>query len=134
MASETVMPFRIEIPQAQLDDLAERLSRTRWPDELPGGGWEHGVPLGYMQELVEYWRSAYDWRAEERALNQIPQFTTAIDDQMIHFLHVESPESGALPLMLIHGWPGSFLEFLDLIGPLSNPRAHGGDRATPSIW
>ena len=124
-----IRPFRIDIPQADLDDLRDRLARTRWPDELPGVGWSRGVPLGYLKELAEYWRTDYDWRAHEAGLNAFPQFTTAIDGQTIHFLHVRSPEPDALPLILTHGWPGSFVEFLDLIGPLTDPRAHGGDPA-----
>ncbi len=127
MPSSPVQPFRLEVPQAQLDDLAGRLARTRWPDELPGAGWDRGVPLDYIKGLAEYWRTAYDWRQHEARLNQIPQFTTTIDGQRIHFLQVRSAEPGAIPLMLIHGWPGSIVEFLDLIGPLTDPRGHGAD-------
>ena len=122
-------PFRIEVPQAALDDLRERLARTRWPDELPGVGWDYGVPLDYVQRLAEYWRDGYDWRAWEARLNAYPQCTTEIDGQRIHFLHIRSPEPGALPLVLTHGWPGSVVEYLDVIGPLADPRAHGGDPA-----
>ncbi|HEX2036125.1 MAG TPA: epoxide hydrolase [Chloroflexota bacterium] len=122
-------PFRAEIPQADLDDLRERLSNARWPDELPGVGWARGVPLGYMKGLAEYWREGYDWRAWEAKLNAFPQFTTEIDGQRIHFLHVRSPEPDALPLILWHSWPGSVVEFMRLLGPLSDPRAHGGDPA-----
>jgi pimeloyl-ACP methyl ester carboxylesterase len=128
-ATSAIRPFRIEIPQADLDDLQERLARTRWPDELPGVGWSRGVPLGYLRELAEYWRNGYDWRAWEAKLNAYPQFTTTIDGQTIHFVHVRSPEPDALPLILTHGWPGSIMEFLDVIGPLTDPRAHGGDPA-----
>src|SRR5215217_2587717 len=124
-----IQPFTINIPQADLDDLRDRLARTRWPDELPGVGWSYGVPLGYLKELAEYWRTSYDWRTWEAKLNQFPQFTTEIDGQNIHFLHLRSPEPDALPLILTHGWPGSVAEFLEVIGPLSNPRAHGGDPA-----
>lgn len=124
-----IHPFRIEIPQADLDDLHNRLVRTRWPDELAGVGWDYGIPLGYMQELAEYWRTAYDWREHEARLNQFAQFTTTIDRQNVHFLHVRSPEPNALPLIITHGWPGSVVEFLRLIGPLVDPRAHGGDPA-----
>jgi epoxide hydrolase len=124
-----IQPFRIAIPQADLDDLHERLARTRWPDELPEVGWSRGVPLSYLQRLAEYWRSTYDWRAWEAKLNAYPQFTTTIDGQRIHFLHVRSPEPDATPLIITHGWPGSVVEFLDVIGPLTNPRAHGGDPA-----
>jgi pimeloyl-ACP methyl ester carboxylesterase len=128
-ADTEIQPFRIETPQAALDDLYDRLARAQWPDELPGAGWDYGVPLGYVRRLAEYWRDGYDWRAWESRLNQYPQFTTTIDGQRIHFLHVRSPEPDALPLILSHGWPGSVVEFLDVIGPLSDPRAHGGDPA-----
>lgn len=127
--SSDIRPFRIEIPQVNLDDLHDRLARTRWPDDLPGTGWERGIPGGYLRGLAEYWRSAYDWRAAEAALNEIPQFSTTIDEQPIHFLHVRSPEPRALPLLLTHGWPSSPVEFLKVIGPLTDPRAHGGDPA-----
>ncbi len=129
-ADEEVHPFRIEIPQADLDDLRDRLGRTRWPDELPGAGWSRGVPLGYLEELAEYWRSRYDWRAQEARLNRFPQFTVTIDGASVHFLHVRSPEPDALPLILTHGWPGSIVEFLEVIGPLADPRGHGGDPAS----
>ncbi|GAA0324514.1 epoxide hydrolase family protein [Streptomyces turgidiscabies] len=125
----TVRPFRIDIPQADLDDLRERLSRVRLPDAIPGTGWEMGIPVDYLAELAEYWRTTYDWRAWEKRLNQLPQFTTTVDGQNIHFVHVRSPEPDATPLVLTHGWPGSFAEFLHVIGPLSDPRAHGGDPA-----
>jgi pimeloyl-ACP methyl ester carboxylesterase len=124
-----IRSFRIDIPQADLDDLADRLARTRWPDELPGVGWSRGVPLDYIKELAEYWREGYDWREWEAKLNSYPQFTTAIDAQNIHFLHVRSSEPDALPLILTHGWPGSVAEFMEIIGPLTDPRAHGGDPA-----
>src|SRR5262245_41421576 len=122
-------PFRIDIPQDQLDDLQRRLAHTRWPDELPAVGWSRGVPLTYLKELAEYWRTCYDWRAAEARLNRFPQSTTLIDGANVHFLHVRSPEPDALPLLLTHGWPGSVAEFLEVIGPLTDPRAHGGDRA-----
>ena len=125
----SIQPFKVNIPQADLDDLRERLARTRWPGELPGIGWSRGVPLGYLQELAEYWRTSYDWRAHEARLNAFPQFTTEIDGQTIHFLHVRSPEPNALPLIITHGYPGSIVEFIDIIGPLTDPRSHGGDPA-----
>jgi len=124
-----IRPFRIAVPQADLDDLRDRLARTRWPDELPGVGWSRGVPVGYLRELADYWRTAYDWRRHEARLNEFPQYTTTIDGANVHFLHVRSPEPDALPLVLTHGWPGSVVEFLQVIGPLSDPRAHGGDPA-----
>ena len=126
-ADTGIRPFRIDIPQADLDDLTERLARTRWPDELPGVGWSRGVPLDYLKQLAGYWRDGYDWRKHEARLNELPQFTTTIDGQPIHFLHIRSPEPEALPLILTHGWPGSIMEFLNVIGPLADPRAHGGD-------
>jgi epoxide hydrolase len=125
---EAVKPYRIDIPQAALDDLQDRLARTRWPDRSPGG-WEYGVPLDYLQDLADHWRTSYDWRAQEAELNAIPQFITTMDGQSIHFLHLRSPEPGALPLVMTHGWPGSVAEFLDVIGPLTDPRSHGGDAA-----
>lgn len=125
----TMNPFTIQIPQHELDDLHERLRRTRWPATLPQTGWSRGVPLDYLKELVDYWQTQYDWRKHEAQLNQYPQFTTEIDSQTIHFLHVRSPEPNALPLILTHGWPGSIVEFLKVIGPLSDPRRHGGDPA-----
>ena len=129
MTDAAIHPFRVEIPEADLDDLHDRLARTRWPDELPGVGWSRGVPLGYLQDLAGYWRDGYDWRGQEARLNQLPQFTTVVDGQPIHFLHVTSPEADALPLIVTHGYPGSVVEFLDLVGPLTDPRAHGGDPA-----
>ncbi|XVQ10952.1 epoxide hydrolase family protein [Spirillospora sp. CA-255316] len=124
-----IVAFRAEVPQADLDDLAARLDRTRWPDELPGVGWDHGIPLDRMKELVEYWRTGYDWRAQEAKLNEFPQFTTEIDGANVHFYHVRSPEPDALPLILTHGWPSTSADFLDMIGPLTDPRAQGGDPA-----
>ncbi|HWS81857.1 MAG TPA: epoxide hydrolase [Rubrobacter sp.] len=124
-----VRPFRIDIPEQELDDLRDRLGRTRWPDEISGVGWSRGVPLDYVKELAEYWRTSYGWREHEAKLNELPQFTTTIDGQDVHFLHVRSPEPEALPLILTHGWPGSVVEFLDIIGPLTDPRAQGGDPA-----
>jgi pimeloyl-ACP methyl ester carboxylesterase len=124
-----IRPFRIDIPQADLDDLRDRLHRTRWPDELPGVGWTRGAPLGYLKELAAYWADGYDWRKQEARLNEFPQFVTTIDGQNIHFLHIRSPEPDALPLLLTHGWPGSIVEFLNIIGPLTDPRRHGGDPA-----
>jgi pimeloyl-ACP methyl ester carboxylesterase len=126
-ADAGIRPFRVHVPQADLDDLRDRLARARWPDELPGIGWNRGVPLGYLRELAGYWADGYDWREHERELNRFPQFTTEIDGQRIHFLHVVSGETGALPLLMIHGWPGSVVELLPLVRPLAEPRAHGAD-------
>jgi pimeloyl-ACP methyl ester carboxylesterase len=122
-----VKPFTIDIPQAALDDLKERLTRARFPEEILGSDSTYGVSLEWVRRMVDYWCSGYDWRKWEARLNEYPQFTTSIDGQNIHFLHVRSPEPGALPLILTHGWPGSIVEYLDVIGPLSNPRAYGGD-------
>ncbi|MGK4584677.1 epoxide hydrolase family protein [Kitasatospora sp. HPMI-4] len=122
-------PFRINIPQADLDDLRRRLAATRWPSELPGVGWSRGVPSAYLKELAEYWRTEYDWRRAEARLNSYPQFTTTVDGTNVHFLHVRSPEPDALPMIMTHGWPSSVVEYLDVIEPLTNPRAHGGDPA-----
>jgi len=127
--TQQIRPFRIDVPQSDLDDLHDRLANTRWAEDLPGVGWSRGVPTGYLRELAGYWRTGFDWRAQEARLNEFPQFTTEIDGQNIHFLHVRSPEADALPLILTHGWPGSVAEFLEIIGPLTDPRAHGGDPA-----
>src|SRR6516165_7194522 len=124
-ATHEIEEFQIHIPQADLDDLAGRLARTRWPDSLPGAAWERGVPADYLRGLAEYWQKNFDWRAAEMRLNAYPQYTTQIDGQKIHFLHVKSPEPDATPLLLLHGWPGSFVEFVHVIGPLSDPRGHG---------
>jgi pimeloyl-ACP methyl ester carboxylesterase len=139
-ASQEIRPFRIQISQVDLDDLADRLARTRWANELPldtsgppqgpiPPGWEYGVPVGYVRDLVNHWQHHYDWPAWEARLNQYPQFMTEIDGQPIHFLHVRSPEPEATPLILTHGWPNTFLEYLDLIAPLTDPRGHGGAAA-----
>lgn len=119
--------FRADVPQEDLDDLQARLSHVRWPDELSDAGWSYGVPLAYVQELVEYWRTTYDWRQHEARLNAQPQFVTTIDGQRVHFIHARSPEPDAMPLICTHGWPMSVFEYLELIGPLTDPRAHGGD-------
>jgi pimeloyl-ACP methyl ester carboxylesterase len=122
--------FRIAVPQSDLDDLRSRLAQTRWPRELPAAAdWSRGVPVRYLRQVVRHWLDDYDWRTWEARLNAFPQFTTAIEGQRVHFLHVRSPEPKALPLILTHGWPGSIAEFLEVIGPLTDPRAHGGDPA-----
>ncbi|MFE6905410.1 epoxide hydrolase family protein [Streptomyces erythrochromogenes] len=124
-----ISPFRIDVPQSRLDDLRSRLAATRWPDELPGVGWSRGVPVAYLKGLADHWLTAYDWRKHEAELNAHPQYLTDVEGQNVHFLHVRSPEPGATPLVLLHGWPGSVADFLDVIGPLSDPRAHGGEPA-----
>jgi len=121
-----IKPFSIDIPQSTLDDLAARLANTRLPAPLPGDDWDTGVPVSWLSTLVDYWRTSYDWRAAEKELNSYPGFITEIEGQQIHFLHVRSAEPDALPLLLTHGWPGSIVEFLDVIGPLTDPVAHGG--------
>ena len=127
--SEEVAPFSVPAEPAAVEDLKHRLRRTRWPDAQPLGDWSQGVPLGYLQDLCRYWADGYDWEARRARLDSFPQFRTTIDGLGIHFLHVRSPHPDALPLVLTHGWPGSVVEFLDVIGPLTDPPAHGGDAA-----
>ena len=117
----TITPFRIEIPQADLDHLHDRLAHARWPGELPGVGRSRGIPVADLRELADYWRTGFDWRAQEERLNEFPQFTTEIDGQRIHFLHVRSTHPDAKPLLLTHGFPSSVAEFLHLVEPLVNP-------------
>ncbi len=132
-STSQIRPYRIEIPQAELDDLRDRLRRTRWAPDLPGAGWERGVPTSYLRDLAAYWADGFDWRAQEAALNAYPQFVTTVDGADVHFLHVRSAVPDATPLLLLHGWPGGVIEFLDLIGPLTDPAAHGGDAAAPAF-
>jgi pimeloyl-ACP methyl ester carboxylesterase len=124
--SNLIKPFNVAIPQAQLDDLKARLANTRWPNEEPVDDWSQGAPLNAVKTLCEYWQNDYDWRRCEREINAHPQFTTEIDGLEIHFLHIRSPHENALPMIMTHGWPGSILEFMKVIEPLSNPTAHGG--------
>ncbi|KAA2267100.1 epoxide hydrolase [Solihabitans fulvus] len=121
MTNPEIRPFRIDIPQADLDDLRDRIARTRWSGDIPGAGWSRGVPVAYLKGLADYWADGYDWRGAEARLNEFPQFTTEIDGQDIHFLHVRSPHADATPLLLLHEWPTSVVAFLDLIEPLTNP-------------
>ncbi len=121
-----IRPFRVEIPDEALTDLRNRVAATRWPDRETVTDQSQGVPLAKLQELVRYWGSDYDWRKAEATLNSLPQFKTEIDGLDIHFLHVRSPHSDALPLIMTHGWPGSVLELLKVVGPLTDPTAHGG--------
>src|SRR5258708_252962 len=125
-ATKDVTPFKVHVPQAALDDLQKRLATVRWPDKEPVTDWSQGVPLAKAQALVEHWRNRYDWRRVEQTLNGLPQFRTPIDGLGIHFIHVRSKHENALPVILTHGWPGSILEFLQVIGPLVDPMAHGG--------
>ena len=127
--SDELEEFRVEIPDDALRDLRERLERTRWPDAETVSDWSQGVPLDYIQELCAYWADGYDWRATEARLNALPQFRTTIDGLGIHFIHVRSRHPDALPLVITHGWPGSIVEFLKVIEPLTDPTAHGGTPA-----
>ena len=127
--AEEIIPFRIDVPDADLADLRDRLRRTRWPDQETVDDWSQGAPLAWVQDLCQYWASGYDWRAREARLNSFPQFRTTIDGLDLHFLHVRSPHDGALPLVLTSGWPGSVTEFSHVIGPLTDPAGHGGDPA-----
>ena len=122
-------PFALEVPQHQLDDLRDRLARTRFPTAEPVEDWSQGLPVGYARRLRDHWLEVYDWRATEARLNRLGQHTTRIDGVDVHLLHVRSPVADARPLLLTHGWPGSVVEFLEVVGPLTDPQAHGGDAA-----
>jgi epoxide hydrolase len=124
--SQAIQPFTVNIPDAALADLKNRLAMTRWPDAETVDDWSQGVPLKHIQSLCEYWQHQYNWRDCEARINAHPQFTTNIDGLDIHFLHIRSPHENALPMIMTHGWPGSILEFMDVIGPLTNPTEHGG--------
>jgi pimeloyl-ACP methyl ester carboxylesterase len=121
-----IEPFQIDVPDAALHDLQDRLARTRWPDRETVDNWAQGVPRSYLQDLCRYWAADYDWRRRETHLNSFPQFRTDIDGLGIHFIHARSPIEDALPVIITHGWPGSIVEFHKVIGPLSNPMAYGG--------
>jgi epoxide hydrolase len=127
--ADGVTEFRIEVPEAELERLRIRLRQARWPERETVDDWSQGVPLAYMRDVCRYWADGYDWRATEARLNGLPQFRTVIDGLGIHFLHVRSPHADALPLVITHGWPGSIIEFLKVIGPLTDPTAHGADAA-----
>jgi pimeloyl-ACP methyl ester carboxylesterase len=124
-----IAPFRIDVPQSDIDDLRRRLAATRWPDQLPGTTWEYGTDISYLRDLTAYWATKFDWRRQEAMLNQFPQFKAQVDGVDIHFAHVRGKGPDPAPLLLIHGWPGSFFEFYKAIGPLTDPAAHGGDAA-----
>jgi len=124
--SDAIVPFKIQVPDEVLRDLKARLARTRFPDEIPGTGWDYGTDLTYLKSLVAYWRDRFDWRAQERRLNEFDQFKTTIDGVDIHFIHQRSKMPNAFPLVLTHGWPGSFIEFSKIIGPLTDPVKYGG--------
>jgi pimeloyl-ACP methyl ester carboxylesterase len=125
-ASDAVEPFAVSVPQSAIDDLKRRLEFTRWPERESVNDWSQGVPLEKAKALIAYWRDRYDWRRFEARANDLPHFRTKIDGLGIHFIHVRSPHANALPIILTHGWPGSFVEFMDIIGPLSDPTRHGG--------
>jgi pimeloyl-ACP methyl ester carboxylesterase len=125
--SDEITASPIDVPEAELRDLRDRLRRTRWPERETVEDWSQGVPLAYLRDLCRYWAGDYDWRATEARLNALPQFRTVIDGLGVHFLNVRSPHPDALPLVMTHGWPGSIVEFLKVIGPLTDPAAHGGD-------
>jgi microsomal epoxide hydrolase len=124
--SGEIEKYEIFVPDPVLEDLKRRLGAARLPDQIPGTGWEYGAESSYLRELIAYWRDEFDWRAQETALNRLSHFTTAIDDQRIHFVHARSPHENATPLLILHGWPGSVVEFTKVIGPLTDPAAHGG--------
>src|SRR6201984_3701426 len=125
-ATKDLSPFNVHVPQTALDDLKRRLATARWPNKEPVSDWSQGVPLAKAQALVEYWRTRYDWRRVESTLNALPQFRTQIDGLGIYFIHVRSKHENALPIILTHGWPGSIIEFLQVIEPLADPTAHNG--------
>jgi pimeloyl-ACP methyl ester carboxylesterase len=127
--TDTVERFRIQVADSVLEDLRSRLVQTRFPDQIEGSGWEDGIPIDYLRELVGYWRDTYDWRSQEAQLNTFAHFRTRIDGQSIHFIHARSAHHDAFPLLMTHGWPGSVVEFLDVIPPLTDPEAHGGGTA-----
>lgn len=135
-SAAVIKPFKAHVPDSVLADLRHRLAETRWPDQLAGTGWEYGADISKVRELARYWQNGYDWRAQEARINRFHQFTTVIDGQTIHFIHERSPRADAIPLMLIHGWPGSFLEFLRVIQPLTQPKdphAPAFDVVVPSL-
>ena len=127
-------PFKMNVPDAVLADLQERLASTRWPDEIPGSAWDYGSNLDYMKELVDYWRTGFDWRAQERAINAFPQYRATVDGFGIHFIHERGKGPNPIPLIITHGWPSSIAEMLKIIPLLTDPASHGADPQTPSTW
>jgi pimeloyl-ACP methyl ester carboxylesterase len=127
--TEDIERFQIRVDDSVLDDLRSRLAHTRFPDQIDDTGWEYGIPTDYVRELVEYWRDQYDWRAQEARLNEFEQFRARVDGQSIHFIHARSNHADAFPLLIVHGWPGSVVEFLDVIPRLTHPEVHGGGAA-----
>ena len=124
-----VKPFRIDVPQAVLDDLRDRLGRTRWPDEILAAGWDYGTNLAYLRDLSAYWQTRFDWRAQEQALNKFAHFRVNLDDLDIHFIHERGRGPKPMPLIVTHGWPSTFLEMYKIIPLLTDPAGHGGDAA-----
>jgi len=124
----SIRPFEVAIPEADLADLQRRLDQTRFPEPAPGDSWDHGTPVSYLREMVDHWRTSFDWRAQEARMNEFPHFLTEIDGQTIHFIHVRSEVEDATPIVLTHTYPGSFVDYLDMIGPLTDPEAYGGRR------
>jgi epoxide hydrolase len=122
-------PYEIHVPDSVLTDLKDRLARTRWHEPIPGAGWDYGANVSYIRELCEYWRTGYDWRKQEAALNRYPGFLCEVDGVDLHFWHIKGKGPNPFPLILVHGWPGSIVEFDQMIGPLTDPAAHGGDPA-----
>jgi pimeloyl-ACP methyl ester carboxylesterase len=129
LSQEAIVPFKVRVEESVLNDLKQRLTRTRFPGEIAGSNWDYGTNLTYVKELVTYWREKFDWRAAEQRLNQFEQFTTRIDGVDIHFIHQRSKNPNAMALAVTHGWPGSIAEFAKIIGPLTDPGAHGGNAA-----
>ena len=126
-----ITPFKIAIPESDLDDLQTRLDRTRWPESEVVDDWSQGIPLSYIKEVCDYWRTSYNWRTIEKRLNELPQYSTKLDDLDIYFIHIRSSKEDARPLLLTHGWPGSIIEFLKVIGPLTEPAEHGAEGEEP---
>jgi pimeloyl-ACP methyl ester carboxylesterase len=127
MTSAAIRPFRVDVPQAELDDLRDRLARTRWPDDYEGVGWDYGTDLVTMKELATYWHDGYDWRRQEAYLNSFPHFTAALDGEELTFIHVRGTGPDPIPLLLLHGWPDSVCRYLKLIPLLTDPASHGDD-------
>jgi len=124
-----IQPFKIKVPEETLEDLRERLARTRWPDEIPGSGWDYGSNLAYLKELVEYWRTRFDWRAQEEAINSFAHFRANVDGLGIHFIHERGRGPNPMPLIITHGWPSTFFEMLKIIPMLTDPASYDGDPA-----
>jgi hypothetical protein len=129
-----VRPFEVRVSEEVLDDLRERLVRTRWPDEVAGAGWDYGTNLAYLRELVGYWGRTFDWREQEQKLNRFAHFRAEVDGFGVHFIHKRGEGDDPMPLVLTHGWPSTFFEFSKIVPLLTDPESHGGTRPTPSPW